>query len=113
MNKIAIYKYIAVLFAVLSLTACVTATPIETQNTVDDRPLLFFVSDNAAPADGLDIYIDGLYMGKAADFVNMKKGLAVVSGTHIVEIRRGSSVVTTEKVYLGSGTNKTLPIDAR
>lgn len=113
MSKIVISRFLTTFLAIIWLAGCVTAKPVETQSTVDDRPLLFFVSDRPGAAEGLDIYIDDLYMGKASEFINIKKGLAVVSGTHIVEVRRNGNVVMSEKVYLGSGTNKTLPIDAR
>ena len=115
MSKLGVLKFVAVLLAAISLTACISAKPVETQNTVDDRPLLFFVSEGSyTPVAGeLKVYVDGLYMGGVDKFLNTKTGLAIVPGTHIVEVRRNDVSVYSEKIYVGSGTNKTIPLVIR
>lgn len=112
MSKLRELKFAAILLAAISLTACISAKPIETQGTIDDRPLLFFVSEGSnTPAAGeLKVYVDGLYMGEADKFLNAKTGLAIVPGTHIVEVRRNDVSIYSEKIYVGSGTNKTIPL---
>lgn len=112
MIKVRELRIVAISLVLFALTACISAKPIETQSTVDDRPLLFFVADgNASHSDGSEIFVDGLLMGKASSFVNTKKGLAIIPGTHLVEVRRNGAILVKEKIYVGSGTNKTIPIN--
>lgn len=111
MIRISSLKLAALLSAALFLTACVSSKPIESTSVVDDRPILFFtVEGTTNPSQGLDIYIDDLYMGDAGEFSATKKGLVVLPGTHVVEIRSGNQVLTSQKIYVGSGVSKTIPV---
>ncbi len=112
MSKMRELRIVALSLVLFALTACISAKPVETQGTVDDRPLLFFVADRNASGSGeLELFVDGLYMGKASAFINTKKGLAIIPGTHVVEVRRNGAILVKEKIYVGSGTNKTIPIN--
>lgn len=111
MTRISSLRLAALLCAVLFLTACVSSKPIEGTSVVDDRPVLFFtVESTEISSGGLGIYIDDLYMGDAEEFSAEKKGLVVLPGTHIVEIRKGNQVLTSQKIYVGSGVSKTIPV---
>ena len=98
------------LLACVSLAGCISAKPVETQSAVDDRPLLFFTGASGSDATGLKIYVDGLYMAEAHEFVGNKKGLAVLPGTHLIEVRGQGETILREKIYVGSGTSKTIPL---
>lgn len=113
MSNFSRIKIFSIVILMLSLTACVTAKPVETQSTVDDRPLLFFVSDNSAAPGAIGIYVDGLHMGDAHEYLNNKRGLAVLPGTHLIELRRNSATLLSEKIYIGSGTSKTLVVNTK
>ena len=93
-----------------TLAGCISAKPVETQTAVDDRPLLFFTYGGASIESKLEIFIDGLYMADASELIEDGKGLAVLPGTHIVQLREAGKTVFEEKVYIGSGTSKTIPI---
>ncbi len=111
MTSISSLRLAALLSAVLFLTACVSAKPIESTSAVDDRPILFFtVEGTGNPSEVLGIYIDDLYMGDATEFSAEKKGLVILPGTHLVEIRNGNQVLTSQKIYIGSGVSKTIPV---
>jgi hypothetical protein len=55
-----------------------------------------------APA-GAVLYVDGLAMGAAQQFDGNPNVLAVLEGTHQVEIRQGTGVVYREKVFVSAG----------
>ncbi|CAA0105819.1 Uncharacterised protein [Halioglobus japonicus] len=111
MTRISVLRLAAPLFAAVILTACVSSKPIESTSAVDDRPVLFFTVDGTgSSSEGLAIYVDDLYMGDAENFSAKKKGLVVLPGTHIVEIRNGTQVLTSQKVYVSSGVSKTIHV---
>lgn len=111
MTRISALRLVVLLFATLIVTACISSKPIESTSVVDDRPVLFFVVEGTGSSSGaLDIYIDDLYMGDAVKFSATKKGLVVLPGTHIVEVRNGTQVLTSQKIYVGSGISKTIPV---
>ena len=55
-----------------------------------------------APA-GSTLFVDGLVIGPATDFNGSPKVLAVLEGVHNVEVRSGTSVVFSEKVFVSTG----------
>jgi hypothetical protein len=58
----------------------------------------------------LGVYVDDLYMGDATVFSAQKKGLVVLPGTHIVEVKKGDRILTNQKIYVGSGVSKTITV---
>jgi len=62
-----------------------------------------------APAGSI-LYVDGLSMGNAAQFDGNPKTLAVLEGTHQVEVRVGDSVVYKEKAFTNSGESHTVAV---
>jgi len=62
-----------------------------------------------APA-GSTLFVDGLAMGDAPQFDGNPKTLAVLEGTHQVEVRIGSSVVFKEKAFSSNGESHTVTV---
>jgi len=101
------------LFALLGaalLAACIQM-PTEKQEVVDLRPAFSFsLSDAGDDAGVYKVYVDGLDMGSAANYVAGKNSLKVLSGTHIVKVEGRGRVVLEERVYLGDGATRTILI---
>ena len=109
MTRIASLRLASLLSASLLLVACVSSKPVESKNAVDDRPLLFFTVEGSGNSAGvLSVYIDDLYMGDARIFSAEKKGLVVLPGAHLVEVKNGNRTLTKQNVYVGSGVSKTI-----
>jgi hypothetical protein len=84
------------------LAAC--ALPQTTVKTGAAPPTLIV---KGAPAGSI-LFVDGLPMGNAAQFDGNPKTLAVLEGTHQVEVRVGSTVVYKEKAFSSSGESHTV-----
>lgn len=111
MTRIAILRSASLLSMVFVLAACVSSKPIESKHAIDDSPLLFFTVEGAENSSGaLGVYIDDLYMGDAEVFSAKNKGLVVLPGTHIVEVKSGHRILTSQKIYVGSGVSKTITV---
>ena len=87
------------ILAVLALLCACTSLPETNVHTGAATPSLIV---SGAPA-GAVLYVDGLAMGPAAQYDGNPKMLAVLEGTHQVEVRQGATVVYSEKAYVGSG----------
>ena len=57
-----------------------------------------------------DIYVDGLSMGKAADYVEGVSILKILPGSHVIRVERAGLVVFEEKHYVAAGANKVLVV---
>ncbi len=61
-----------------------------------------------------EIFIDGTSIGSGEAYDSGATGtqgvLAVSSGTHLVEIRRGSQMLYQRKVFLGTGVTRSITI---
>ncbi len=97
-------KLLRLLPFVALLAAC--ALPQTTVNTGSAPPTLIV---KGAPA-GSTLFVDGLPMGNAAQFDGNPKTLAVLEGTHQVEVRMGSTVVYKEKAFSSSGESHTVTV---
>jgi hypothetical protein len=62
-----------------------------------------------APA-GSTLFVDGLFMGGATQFDGNPNTLAVLEGTHQVEVRLGDAVVYKEKAFTSSGESHTVAV---
>ena len=78
------------------LSSC--ALPVTTVSTVDDRPALAF---KGAP-EGAFIYVDGLNMGRAAEYNGEPKILNVLSGSHNLRIIFNGAVIYEQRVFVES-----------
>ena len=97
-------KKLALLIAVALLTAC--ALPQTTVRTGSAPPTL--IVKGAPP--GAFLFVDGLQMGLATQFDGNPKTLAVLEGTHQVEVRLGANVVYKEKAFVSSGESHTVTV---
>jgi hypothetical protein len=96
-------NYIA-LIVVAFLAGC--ALPNTTVRTGSSPPTLIV---KGAPAGSI-LFVDGLSMGNATQFDGNPKTLAVLEGTHQVEVRLGGAVVYGEKAFTGSGESHTVTV---
>jgi len=92
------------LIIVALLAGC--ALPNTTVKTGSSPPTLIV---KGAPAGSI-LFVDGLSMGNAAQFDGNPKTLAVLEGTHQVEVRLGNAVVYTEKAFSSSGESHTVTV---
>jgi hypothetical protein len=97
-------KLIVVATLLLALSGC--ALPQTTVRTGSTQPSL---TVKGAPA-GTVLFVDGLAMGAAQQFDGNPKVLAVLEGAHQVEIRQGTSVVYSEKVYVTAGETHAITV---
>jgi hypothetical protein len=97
-------KEFCILLTVALLTAC--ALPHTTVKTGSAPPTLIV---KGAPAGSI-LFVDGLAMGNAAQFDGNPKTLAVLEGTHQVEVRLGNSVVYREKAFASGGESHTVTV---
>ena len=97
-------KQLGIFLLVGMLSAC--ALPQTTVKTGSAPPTLIV---KGAPA-GSVLFVDGLPMGNAAQFDGNPKTLAVLEGTHQVEVRMGSTVVYKEKAFASSGESHTVTV---
>ncbi len=106
-------RIVALCFAVLLLayaSACVKQ-PIAKQETVDLRPAISFTPKSETQLTSTyAVYIDGLPMGTADQYVTGVAELRVLSGSHIVELKNNGETVLSTKIYLGDGATKALQI---
>ncbi len=83
--------------------------PIHQARTVDDRPGLAIMG---APENAI-LYIDGVEMGRAAQFDGYFKTLLLEPGTHHVEIHEGNTVIHSSDIFLGEGTRREIKLPGR
>jgi hypothetical protein len=97
-------KTLSFLLVVALLSAC--ALPQTTVKTGSAPPTLIV---KGAPAGSI-LFVDGLAMGNAAQYDGNPKTLAVLEGTHQVEVRLGSTLVYKEKAFASSGEGHTVTV---
>lgn len=97
-------KHLLVLVGMALLAAC--SLPQTTVRTGLPAPTLIVTG---APS-GSVLVVDGLQMGSAAQYDGNPKVLAVLEGTHQVEVRLGSNVIYREKAFVSSGQSHTVAV---
>jgi hypothetical protein len=97
-------KKLLVFVGVVLLAAC--ALPQTSVRTGSAPPTLIV---KGAPIGSI-LVVDGLAMGAASQFDGNPKTLAVLEGTHQVEVRLGSNVVYKEKAFVSSGESHTVNV---
>jgi hypothetical protein len=97
-------KTLSLLLLTVLLSAC--ALPQTTVKTGSAPPTLIV---KGAPAGSI-LFVDGLAMGSATQFDGNPKTLAVIEGTHQVEVRFGSTVVYKERTFASSGESHTVTV---
>jgi hypothetical protein len=96
-------KPLIILIVIAALTGCMPQTSVRTGMS---PPTLMVTG---APS-GSVLVVDGLDMGSAAQYDGNPKVLAVLEGTHQVEVRLGSNVVHREKAFVSSGQSHTVAV---
>jgi mannose-6-phosphate isomerase-like protein (cupin superfamily) len=86
-----------------ALTGCMPQTTVRTGMS---PPALMV----AGAPTGSVLFVDGLDMGSATQYDGNPKVLAVLEGTHQVEVRLGSNLVYKEKVFVSSGQSHTVAV---
>ena len=99
-------KPFMILTAVVGVAALTGCMPQTTVRTGMSAPTLMVTG---APS-GSVLFVDGLEMGSAAQYDGNPKVLAVLEGTHQVEVRLGKSVVHREKTFVASGQSHTVAV---
>ncbi|MBP6008883.1 MAG: hypothetical protein KA740_14430 [Rhodoferax sp.] len=100
------YKFLATSLVALAMTSIVGCVqyPTERQSVVDLRPQMSFQFDSAnVQLNDARVLVDGLDAGRMGDFVDGKGSLRVLPGTHTVQVVSGTSVLFSERAYLGDG----------
>ena len=97
-------KSFVLLVATATLAAC--AVPQTTVRTGMAAPTLIVTG---APASST-WYVDGLLIGSATQFTGSPNVLAVLEGTHQIEVRLGERVVYHEKAFVSSGQSHTVAV---
>jgi hypothetical protein len=99
-------KTLTTLVAATVLSAC--SLPQTTVHSGSSQPNLIV---KGAPR-GSTLFVDDLQIGPARKYDGNPNVLAVLEGTHRVEIRQGKSVVYSEKTYVGVGETHTVLVIA-
>ena len=93
------------------LVGCTIQFPTEKQEVADLRPQFsFFFADPADDPAQYRVFVDGLDMGSASNYIAGKNALKVLSGTHVVKVEARGRTVAQEQVYLGDGATRTILI---
>lgn len=92
-----------ILAATLLLAGCTANPAVVTSG--GSRPTLKI---SGAPEQAV-LLVDGQEMGAASAFAGPDV-LRIEDGAHLVEIRLGGNVVHRERVFVGSGENKTIDV---
>ncbi len=96
----------AVVALALLLSAC--ALPNTTVRAGSVRPTL---SIKGAPEAAV-LFLDGLEVGRAAQFDGVTKVLNVEEGAHQVEIRIGNRAIHAEKFVISTGESRVVSVSA-
>jgi hypothetical protein len=85
-----------------SLLGC--ALPTTTVTTGTSRPTL---TVQGAPQNTV-LFVDGLEMGNAAQYNGVTQSLLIEAGTHEVQLRQGTQVLMSQKIFASAGENSKL-----
>jgi len=73
---------------------------------VPDSPQLIVTG---APA-GSEVFVDDVKKGQTAEVNGKPQVLTVAAGTHVVEIRSGSTVIYREQTYVGGSEKRLIKV---
>jgi hypothetical protein len=103
--------YFMVLLSIFLITGCSGSLSTRTSSVVDDRPFIMFNFEGSIPDSPVIVFINGLRMGVAQDFPEGKKGLKIISGSHILKLQYLDQNILEKKIYLGNGLSRTISIN--
>ncbi|WP_404418743.1 hypothetical protein [Marinospirillum sp.] len=102
-------KYLMILMLAVFLAGCVQSPTHNTQ-VVDDRPGLAFELLSSS-AKVYELKVDGVSYGRVDQYLAGENRLRIIDGSHRIELfDRQGKVVYSQRVYLGSGSNRILKI---
>ena len=92
-----------------TLSGCVQM-PTEKAGIADLRPQISFrlLDDSVRPAR---IFIDGMDVGAASDFLDGVAALRVLPGTHVLKVTFMGATLMDEKFYVGDGVQRTFTVN--
>lgn len=101
---------VLVMASVLTLAACVQM-PTEKQGTSDLRPQISFSVDATNERTmNSRVYVDGIEVGSASEFVHGVNSLKILPGTHLIKVVSNGETLLEERVYIGDGVNKSFTL---
>lgn len=95
-------------FLVIAMLSALSACALP-ETTVDSGSAHSGLVVKGAP-QGSALYVDGIQVGSADQYTGNPNVLAILRGTHQVEIRDGSNVIYRDKVYVDSGETRTITV---
>lgn len=101
---------VLIAISLMTLAACVQM-PTEKQGVADLRPQISFKVDTAnANTASSRIFVDGIDVGAASDFVDGVNSLKILPGTHQIKVVGNGGTLLEERVYIGDGVNKSFTL---
>ncbi|GAB3654607.1 hypothetical protein [Ramlibacter alkalitolerans] len=99
----------AALIACIQLVGCVQM-PTEKAGIPDVRPQISFrlIDESVRSAH---IFIDGIHMGTAADYMDGVAALRLLPGTHMLKVTFMGATLMEEKFYVGDGVQRTFTVN--
>ncbi len=88
-------RSLIILLSILSLTSC--AMPVTTVRSVDSRPSISMSGAN----DMADLFVDGLKVGRAADFTEPNQ-LKLEAGTHKISLVEAGMKTFEQTIFVES-----------
>lgn len=105
--RIAARRFLSSLTLCGALLSACTQLPTEKQGISDMRPQISFqiLSEELRAAR---VQVDGLDMGPVGDFREGVASLRILPGSHQISVSLNGRVMLDERLYVGSGVNRTL-----
>lgn len=98
-------KTIIVFCAALLLASC--ALPETGVHTGSPRPTIYI----KGAVNGAELFVDGLKIGLAERYDGNPRVLVVEEGAHIIEIRKGTLILHTEKTFVSNGESRMITVN--
>jgi hypothetical protein len=92
-----------------ALVGCVQY-PTEKASIVDMRPQVSFVIAEDSPLRQAKVYVNGLDVGKAGDYLDGKAAVRILPGANVIKVVDGSRTVLEERVYLSDGVARSFSL---
>ena len=106
----ALVLIVASMPALATLMGCVQV-PTEKAAVVDMRPQISFsISEGDAHLKGATVYVNGLAIGRAGDFLDGKAAARVLPGNNVVKVVDGPRTVIEQTVYVGDGVARSFTL---
>lgn len=100
-------RFIIVFTLILGLAACAQQPTRMTQINNDAPTVNFTIADPS----GLELFVDGISYGTLAQYLAPNKAVELISGEHLVEVKRNGNTIYSEKHYFSESTHRTLELN--